>query len=304
MALASALLSLSQSLLLPLLLREQFQLVETAPTLSTSQRSPGRPGPTDQCGPHEYWSTGHCCQLCPAGEYVREHCRRPHTRGQCEKCDRGTFTASPNGLESCLLCGTCSNEQVEVVECNATSDRMCRCQPGRFYKTPGEEEFCRRCSTCPEGLVVLQQCNSTADTVCGPPGPESRHRLSLIGSFIILSLVCLGIYITAYVKKVKDGGFQSWSSGSSDLEPLEETSCDHTLLPVSTGTRDRGGSLGPESSVSSESSHGTREADPPGPRTDDHGLSAGSLGLASVAPMPPSIPESLAGVGGPQAAAV
>ncbi|XP_053518889.1 tumor necrosis factor receptor superfamily member 23-like isoform X3 [Artibeus jamaicensis] len=292
MALASALLSLSQSLLLPLLLREQFQLVETAPTLSTSQRSPGRPGPTDQCGPHEYWSTGHCCQLCPAGEYVREHCRRPHTRGQCEKCDRGTFTASPNGLESCLLCGTCSNEQVEVVECNATSDRMCRCQPGRFYKTPGEEEFCRRCSTCPEGLVVLQQCNSTADTVCGPPGPESRHRLSLIGSFIILSLVCLGIYITAYVKKVKDGGFQSWSSGSSDLEPLEER------------TRDRGGSLGPESSVSSESSHGTREADPPGPRTDDHGLSAGSLGLASVAPMPPSIPESLAGVGGPQAAAV
>ncbi|XP_036918515.1 tumor necrosis factor receptor superfamily member 22-like [Sturnira hondurensis] len=106
---------------------------------------------------------------------------------------------------------------------------MCQCRPGRFYKAPGEEEFCRRCSLCPQGTVVLQQCNSTADSVCGPSGPESRHRLWLIGTFIILSAVCLGIVIlTAYVKKVKDGGFQPGGSrlpsdGLWELEPLEES---------------------------------------------------------------------------------
>ncbi|XP_035885922.1 tumor necrosis factor receptor superfamily member 23-like [Phyllostomus discolor] len=233
MALPSALLSLSQSLLLlllpllppPLLAK---QLTGTARTHRTSQRSPARPSPTDSCGPQEYWSPGHCCLLCPAGEHVREPCSHPHTRGQCDKCDPGTFTRLPNGLESCLLCGTCREDQDEVAECTATSNTRCQCRQGRFYKAPGDEEFCTRCSTCPEGTVVLQQCNSTADTVCGPPGPEGRHRLWLVGSFVIFSAV-LGITIvTARTKKPKDGGFQPVCSGPpssacSELESLEES---------------------------------------------------------------------------------
>ncbi|XP_045710688.1 tumor necrosis factor receptor superfamily member 10A-like [Phyllostomus hastatus] len=167
--------------------------------------------------------------------------------------------AFPNGLGSCLLCGTCSQDQDEAAECTATSNTRCQCRPGRFYKAPGDEEFCTGCSTCPEGTVVLQQCNSTADTVCGPPGPEGRHRLWLVGSFMILSAVLLGItMVTACTKKPKVGRFQPVcsrpsSSARSELEPPEER------------PRDRGESLAPESSVCCGSSHGTREADPPGP---------------------------------------
>lgn len=51
------------------------------------------------------------------GEYVREPCSRPHTRGQCEKCDSSTFTAFPNGLGSCLLCGTCSQGESPRAPC-------------------------------------------------------------------------------------------------------------------------------------------------------------------------------------------
>ncbi|XP_045710689.1 uncharacterized protein LOC123829210 [Phyllostomus hastatus] len=280
MALPSAPLSLSLLLLplpLPPLLAKQ---TGTAPAHRTFQRSPVRPGPTDSSGPHEYWSPGHCCLLCPAGEHVREPCSRPHTRGQCDKCDPGTFTAFPNGLGSCLLCGTCSQDQDEAAECTATSNTRCQCRPGRFYKAPGDEEFCTRCSV-PEGTVVLQQCNSTADTVCGPPGPEGRRRLWLVGSFMILSAVLLGITIsTACTKKPKDGGFQPVcsrpsSSACSELESLEER------------PRDGGESLGPESPVCCGPSHGTREADPPGPTTGDHSRSAGSLDLASPEPRTP-----------------
>ncbi|KAM5317303.1 tumor necrosis factor receptor superfamily member 22-like [Glossophaga mutica] len=274
MALPSALLSLSLLPLLPSLPPVLGkQLTGTAPTHWTSQQSPVRPGPTDRCGPHEYWSAGHCCLLCPAGEYVREPCSRPHTRGQCEKCGRGTFTAFPNGLESCLLCATCPEDQDEVAECTSTSNRACRCRPGRFYRAPGNEEFCRRCSTCPDGTVVLQQCNSTADTVCGPPVPESRHRLCLVGSFLCPPFALIIIYLC--IKKPKDGGLQSMCSGlpncaHAESEPLEETSLvgslvwggshrlpshpvtektlqaasgDRTLLSVSTGPQDQGESL-------------------------------------------------------------
>ncbi|XP_045694133.1 uncharacterized protein LOC123818204 isoform X2 [Phyllostomus hastatus] len=90
------------------------RLTGTAPTHRTFQRSPARPSPTDSCGPLEYWSPGHCCLLCPTGEHVREPCSRPHTRGQCDKCDPGTFTEFPKGLESCLLCGTCREVRAQT----------------------------------------------------------------------------------------------------------------------------------------------------------------------------------------------
>uniref|UniRef100_A0A671FV40 TNFR-Cys domain-containing protein n=1 Tax=Rhinolophus ferrumequinum TaxID=59479 RepID=A0A671FV40_RHIFE len=81
-----------------------------------------------------------------AGQYVSEPCRSPHTLGRCVKCDRGTFTAFPNGLDSCFPCATCSEDQEMVMECTSTRDRICRCKPGHFYELPDFYEFCRRCS--------------------------------------------------------------------------------------------------------------------------------------------------------------
>lgn len=61
------------------------------------------------------------------------------------------------------------------------------------------------------------------------PWSVDRHRLWLVGSFMILSAVCLGIILIAYVKKPKDGGFQPVCSrppsgaSSESLEPQEES---------------------------------------------------------------------------------
>lgn len=45
------------------------------------------------------------------GSFVEEHCRSHHTRGKCTPCDRGTFTAHANGLDSCNVCATCSESE-------------------------------------------------------------------------------------------------------------------------------------------------------------------------------------------------
>ncbi|XP_066108403.1 tumor necrosis factor receptor superfamily member 22-like [Saccopteryx bilineata] len=169
---------------------------------------------TSRCGPNEYWAAGLCCPLCPAGEYVCEPCSSPHTQGTCEKCDRGTYTAFPNGLESCLPCSTCSEDQEEVAPCTPTSNRRCQCRTGRFYHSPDSPEFCRPCSTCPKGQVVLHPCNSTADTVCGSPRPvsESRHRFIVIWIPVLLAAAVLPFLMPIvyfYIKKITDRGSQA-----------------------------------------------------------------------------------------------
>ncbi|XP_019510197.1 PREDICTED: tumor necrosis factor receptor superfamily member 23-like isoform X2 [Hipposideros armiger] len=143
---------------------------------------------TTQCVTGEYWTGRHCCKCCPAGEYVHEPCWSPHTQGKCVKCDRGMFTAFPNGLDSCFPCATCSQDQEVLGECNSTSDQIYRCKTGQFYQLPELHEFCRWCSRCPQGHVVLHKCNSTADTVCGVPDPEhrSRSRLSFLGAICLV----------------------------------------------------------------------------------------------------------------------
>uniref|UniRef100_A0A9L0SZ94 TNFR-Cys domain-containing protein n=1 Tax=Equus caballus TaxID=9796 RepID=A0A9L0SZ94_HORSE len=93
-----------------LLLRVQVKV--TTETNLVSKQSQVPPGP-ESCGPDEYWSAGHCCKLCPAGSFVEEHCRSHHTRGKCTPCDRGTFTAHANGLDSCNVCATCSESVLE-----------------------------------------------------------------------------------------------------------------------------------------------------------------------------------------------
>ncbi|XP_029422377.1 tumor necrosis factor receptor superfamily member 22-like isoform X2 [Nannospalax galili] len=138
----------------------------------------------ESCRLDEYRSARHCCKLCPAGEHVGESCVSPHTQGECAKCEPGTFTKSANGLDSCLLCSTCGDDQEMMAECTATRDRICQCRKGHFYHDPESSEICRQCTKCPPETSVLQECSSTADTVCssaapihtGIPGSPTTHQ--------------------------------------------------------------------------------------------------------------------------------
>ncbi|XP_006141230.1 tumor necrosis factor receptor superfamily member 23 [Tupaia chinensis] len=196
---------------LPLLLLGLAQLRLTA----TTEEDAMQLSDPESCRPDEYRFAGRCCQLCPAGEYVGKPCVSPHTQGKCVKCDEQTFTAFPNGLDACLPCSVCRDEEEMVAECSSVSNRKCQCRAGHFYH-PGSLELCNPCSKCPKGQVTLQKCNATADTVCGLAGPSTTVNtmcnstgcdvtkdirkdttvwLSLTGSFVVLLcpliLVCI-----------------------------------------------------------------------------------------------------------------
>ncbi|KAH0508114.1 Tumor necrosis factor receptor superfamily member 22 [Microtus ochrogaster] len=98
------------------------------------------------CGSDEYLSRGLCCKLCSPGEFARQPCTVPHTRGICERCDPGMFTDAGNGLDSCRACSSCDKNQEMVSNCSATSDRKCQCRIGHFYADPQSPEFCLPCS--------------------------------------------------------------------------------------------------------------------------------------------------------------
>ncbi|XP_023510491.1 tumor necrosis factor receptor superfamily member 22 isoform X1 [Equus caballus] len=260
-----------------LLLRVQVKV--TTETNLVSKQSQVPPGP-ESCGPDEYWSAGHCCKLCPAGSFVEEHCRSHHTRGKCTPCDRGTFTAHANGLDSCNVCATCSENEQMVAECTSTRDRTCQCQTGRFYRPPGGLEFCSRCSKCPRGSVVLKKCNATADTVCGLAGPGGRHRWCVIGSFLTFLVIMIVTYI--YARK------------------REEKGCWGACHRLAVGDSDGGESMLPENSVPGTPLNGNPDAESPFPTMADHSLCNDSLDIVSEASTPTRTPENPVDVCGPQ----
>ncbi|NXV76480.1 TNR22 factor, partial [Atlantisia rogersi] len=81
------------------------------------------------------------------GTYVAQHCSVPHARGKCSPCTRGeTYTAHENGLEECLLCRQCREDQVTVEPCTVTHDTKCQCKQGYFCSSE-VCEVCQQCST-------------------------------------------------------------------------------------------------------------------------------------------------------------
>ncbi|KAI6068416.1 Tumor necrosis factor receptor superfamily member 10A-like protein [Aix galericulata] len=118
----------------------------------------------EDCGEEEYWHKGLCCVLCPAGTYVSQHCTTPHSKGRCVSCTEGEdYTAHANGLDECLLCRQCRDDQVTLRACTPTHNTECQCKQGYFCPAEGCE-ICQRCSkTCPEGKEIVQNCNATTD---------------------------------------------------------------------------------------------------------------------------------------------
>ena len=133
------------------------------------------------CGEGEYLHEDICCMLCPAGTYVAQHCRIPHSRGKCASCTEGRdYTAHANGLEECLLCRQCKDDQITLRTCTVTSDTECQCHQGYFCPAEGCE-ICQRCTeTCPEGREIVQICNATMDLGCGLPDQGLVHKYYLV----------------------------------------------------------------------------------------------------------------------------
>ncbi|NXX83423.1 TNR26 factor, partial [Urocolius indicus] len=81
------------------------------------------------------------------GTYAVQHCRTPHSRGRCDPCKEGEgYTAHENGLEECLSCRQCKDDQVTLRPCTLTRDTECQCRQGYFCPAEGCE-ICQRCST-------------------------------------------------------------------------------------------------------------------------------------------------------------
>ncbi|XP_010119294.1 PREDICTED: tumor necrosis factor receptor superfamily member 10B-like, partial [Chlamydotis macqueenii] len=209
----------------------------------------------EHCGEGEYLHEGHCCRSCPAGTFVAQHCTVPHLRGRCVPCIEGvTFAEHENGLEGCLLCRQCKEDQITLRPCTLTRDTECQCKQGYFCPPEGCE-ICQRCSPrCPEGKEIMQNCNATMDLQCGLPnqglvhkyrsawfvGPVASGSTALI--WIIAIVVVVGLllffvilqlynYRAASPEKDAERGLESEGNTESLILPEVETPVNNTARP-------------------------------------------------------------------------
>ena len=98
--------------------------------------------------------TGVHCLKCPAGTYVKEHCKENLTNSTCAECPDHYYMDKPNNLNYCTLCRTeCPKNSIETHDCTASSNRQCMCKDG-FHKQPldGIDPVwtCQKHTTCKE----------------------------------------------------------------------------------------------------------------------------------------------------------
>ncbi|XP_006134960.2 tumor necrosis factor receptor superfamily member 10B-like [Pelodiscus sinensis] len=176
------------------------------------------------CGDGEYLYYDYCCKYCPAGTYVANHCKIPHTEGVCSHCRDGEdYTAHANGLDECMPCKLCKEDQVTVRTCTSTSDTECQCKPGYFCPTQGCE-MCYRCkSKCPEGKETVQKCNATVDLECDHPPKGTENSAAWVAwIFIFMFLLVVGFVLlkirTSYNKTNKEN-----KDAEKDVESQDST---------------------------------------------------------------------------------
>ncbi|XP_065538880.1 tumor necrosis factor receptor superfamily member 10B-like isoform X3 [Lathamus discolor] len=200
---------------------------------------PGARG-AEYCGDGEYLADDHCCVFCPAGTYVAQHCRAPHSRGICVPCTGGEgYTAHENGLEECLSCRQCKDDQTILRPCTPTHDTECRCKQGYFCPVEGCE-ICHKCSTmCPEAKKMVPTCNATTDLGCGLPDQGSTVHVWIP---IVISLFALGLLLFCLHRQLKcnkaaspdkdaEKGLESEGSTESLILPEVEAPVNNTINP-------------------------------------------------------------------------
>ncbi|XP_028917386.1 tumor necrosis factor receptor superfamily member 6 isoform X2 [Ornithorhynchus anatinus] len=101
------------------------------------------------CSSNQYLTNGLCCEMCPAGSVVAQHCNATGNKPKCEACIDGfEFMDHSNGLGKCLRCGTC-DEVVGLIEeepCRTTQNVKCKCKDDYVCLDPP----CVHCTTVPQ----------------------------------------------------------------------------------------------------------------------------------------------------------
>ncbi|KAG7477571.1 hypothetical protein MATL_G00071080 [Megalops atlanticus] len=92
-----------------------------------------------------------CCDLCPAGHFVKKDCTRIQ-KTICEKCPSGTYNAEATELFKCYTCMEC---QYARSECIPTRDAVCYCPPDSLCTTE-ECPTCKKKPTCGKGEQLQQ----------------------------------------------------------------------------------------------------------------------------------------------------
>lgn len=104
--------------------------------------------------PHETASllsdTISCACVCVClGTYVKSHCTKPETKGQCEECDYSTFTEHENGLSQCFKCTQCrlgnSARRLRTIDQNGRTRKI---NTGPFRSAPNIKSVLTRCFSC------------------------------------------------------------------------------------------------------------------------------------------------------------
>ncbi|XP_064281344.1 tumor necrosis factor receptor superfamily member 26-like isoform X2 [Passer domesticus] len=155
------------------------------------------------CGEGEYSHQGLCCPFCEAGTFVADHCNASHVKGRCDPCEEGKgFTAHENGLEECLPCKQCKEDQITLRPCNLTHDAECQCKQGYFC----EDESCEMCQRIsqehPDGKEIML--NSTDATELGLTNQGNEARVRVLPVLLICFGFLVGVAIVvAVVKKLK-----------------------------------------------------------------------------------------------------
>ncbi|XP_056426984.1 tumor necrosis factor receptor superfamily member 22-like isoform X2 [Hyla sarda] len=141
------------------------------------------------------------CLKCPAGNFVKKDCVISNTQGVCEMCNPGkTFSEYETGLDRCLTCTRCREDQEELSPCNITKNTVCQCKNGTYCPANSPCNKCLLCSSsCPSGQVLQQTCNTTSDIVCVPV----RTRLSVRSwtiPVVIIGIGCPAVFFCCLLK--------------------------------------------------------------------------------------------------------
>ncbi|XP_063787843.1 tumor necrosis factor receptor superfamily member 10A-like [Pseudophryne corroboree] len=161
-------------------------------------------------GDDRYYMNGNIrCLRCPPGNFVEEDCVVPDTRGKCTDCHAGrTYSEHPTGMNHCLRCTRCRDDQEEVSPCAIAKNTVCRCKKGTFCPPDHPCEVCLPCTTsCPPDQVIKSPCNSTSDTECSFPDSSISKKTAIICGvigtivFIIIIIIAICFFLLPVLRK-------------------------------------------------------------------------------------------------------
>ncbi|XP_027557705.1 tumor necrosis factor receptor superfamily member 1A-like [Neopelma chrysocephalum] len=202
------------------------------------------------CEEGEYFHEGHCCVSCPAGTFAAQHCSAPHLGGKCHPCKEGeSYTAHENGLDECLSCRQCKDDQVTVRPCTLTHNTECECKQG-YFCTDKSCEICQRHNKMyPEGKEIDRNCNATTGLGCDLPDQGSTALSWIILPIILVVVVVLLILVFKMLKCDKA------ASADKDVEKSlkSEGGSESLILPERKTPAPANNSMNPEGENCGES---------------------------------------------------